>query len=327
VTVSVTGATGHVGVHLVRLLRERGQAVRALVYDAPEVLDGLGVETVAGGVMDPSALRRLMRDVEIVYHLAGVISIDGDPDGRVAAVNVDGTRNAIDAAIECGVRRFVHVSSIHAFDLTRREGPVDESSPRVGDRHPAYDRSKNDGEREIRRAMDRGIETVILNPTGILGPLDYRPSLMGQTLLDLYHRSMPALIEGGFDWVDVRDVATGVAAAAERGRRGENYILSGEWRSVSDVAAAAADATGVAPPRFSVPIRLARRTLPVARLLGRFLDLPPVTTESLLALDANPEISSTKARAELGFAARPLEESIADAYACFRNRGVLAGAA
>jgi dihydroflavonol-4-reductase len=326
VTVAVTGATGHLGVHLVRTLLDRGQAVRALVYDAPEVIGGLDVETVAGSTTDGGSLRRLMRDVETVYHLAGVISIDGGLGGRVAAVNVGGTRNAVVAAAEAGVQRFVHVGSIHAFDLSRRQGPIDETSPRVGARHPAYDRSKNDGEREVRRGMDQRLDAVIVNPTGVLGPLDYRPSLMGRSLLDLFHRRLPALIEGGFDWVDVRDVANGVVAAGERGRSGENYILSGRWCSVAEIAAAAAGVTGVAAPRFTVSTRFARRCLPVLRVVGRFSKLPPVTAESLAALDANPDISSAKARAELGFSARPPAVSIADAYACFRERGLIAGA-
>ena len=324
--VAVTGATGHVGVHLIHLLRDRGWDVRALVYDFPKVLDGLGVEMVEGSVTDPSALRRLMTGVEVVFHLAGIISIDGDRDGRVAAVNVGGTRNVVEAAIDRDVRRLVHVSSIHAFDLTRREGPITESSPRVGQRHPAYDRSKYDGEKEVRRGLDRGLDVVIVNPTGIVGPLDFRPSLMGRSLLDIHHRRIPARIEGGFDWVDVRDVAAGIVAAAERGRTGQNYILSGSWRSVTDVVRTAHKVVGAPVPRWEISVGLARRFLPITRLLGRFVDLPPVTEESLFALEANDDVSSARAREELGFVARTPEESIVDAYACFRNRGLLATA-
>lgn len=324
VKVAVTGATGHLGAHLVPLLLSHGHDVRALVFDAPEILDGLDVETVEGSVLDPSALRRLMTGVEVVFHLAAVISVQGDPDGRVATTNVGGTRNVVEAAIECRVKRLVHVGSIHAFDLTRREGPIDETSPRVGEKGAAYDRSKNAGEKEIRRGMDRGLDAVIVNPTGILGPLDYRPSLMGRSLLDFYNRRIPTRIDGGFDWVDARDVAAGAVAAAERGRAGENYILSGAWRSITDVARVTERVTGVPVPRWKVSVAMARRCLPVTRLLSRFVDLPPVSEESLAALDANGEISSAKAREELGFATRPPEESIADAYACFRTRGLLA---
>jgi len=323
-TVAVTGATGHLGVHLVRLLRSRGQDVRALIHDASRVPEGQDVDRVDGSVADPSALRRLMTGADVVFHLAGVISIDGDPDGRVAAVNVDGTRNVVEAATDCGVKRFVHVSSIHAFDLTREERPVDETSPRVGERHPAYDRSKYAGEKEVRRGIALGLDAVIVNPTGVIGPLDYRPSLMGRSLLDFYYRRIPARIEGGFDFVDVRDVAQGMVAAAERGRTGENYILSGSWCSITDVARATERSTGVPVPRWKVSVRMTRRLLPITRLLGRFVDLPPVTAESLSALEAKPGISSARAHEELGFAPRPTEESIADAYACFRERGLLA---
>jgi len=323
-TVAVTGATGHLGVHLVRLLRSRGQDVRALIHDTSSVPEGQDVDRVEGSVGDLPALRHLMTGAEVVFHLAGVISIDGDPDGRVAAVNVDGTRNVVEAAINCGVKRFVHVSSIHAFDLTRGERPIDETSPRVGERHPAYDRSKYAGEKEVRRGVARGLDAVVVNPTGVLGPLDYRPSFMGRSLLDFYHRRIPARIEGGFDFVDVRDVAQGMVAAAERGRTGENYILSGSWCSITDVASVTERCTGVPLPRWKVSVGTARRILPITRMLGRFVDLPPVTAESLSALEAKPGISNARARNELDFAPRPIEDSIADAYACFRDRGLLA---
>jgi len=326
VTVAVTGATGHLGVHLIPLLRNRGQDVRALIRTASSVLDGQDVDVVEGSVADTPALRRLMSGVETVFHLAGVISIDGDPDGRVAAVNINGTRNVVDAAIDCGVKRFIHVSSIHAFDLTRDERPIDETRPRVGERHPAYDRSKYAGEKEVRRGIARGLDAVIVNPTGVLGPLDYRPSFMGRSLLDFYHRRIPARIEGGFDFVDVRDVAEGMVAAAERGRTGENYILSGSWCSITDVASATERCTGVPSPRWEVSVGTVRRLLPITRMLGRFVDLPPITGESLSALEAKPGISNARARDELGFTTRPTEESIADAYACFRDRGLLANA-
>jgi len=320
--VAVTGATGHLGCNVVRELCRRGHRVRALAIDGSERLDGLDVEFVQGSVLDPDLLERAFEGVEHVYHLAAVISISGDPDGRVRAVNVDGVRNAADVALACGVRRFVHVSSIHAFEL-EGQGPIEETSARAGEDRGAYDRSKLAGERELRGAIDRGLDAVIVNPTGFIGPGDFGPSFIGQALLGMYRRQLPALVAGGFDWVDVRDVAAGLIAAAERGRAGENYILSGHWCSVREIARIAAGVTGVPAPRMTTPLWLARLTAPLMPWLHRRLPVPLYTAESLRALALDREISNAKARDELGFTARPTGESIADAYTWFGDHGYL----
>lgn len=315
--VAVTGATGHIGLNLLPLLLERGHEVRALVFDAPETLCDLPVETIKGSVLNRSDLRRLFDGVEVVFNLAGVISIDGDPDGRVARVNVTGARNVAECALDCGVRRLVHMSSIHAYDLYTGAESIDEESPRVGPRHPPYDRSKNDGERELRRVMERGLDAVILHPSAIIGPNDHRPSFMGQALLELRRGSLPALTDGGFNWVDARDVVSAALAASERGASGKNYFLPGHWKSARGIAEIVADVTGTRPPRWTVSNRVARLSLPLVRPLRRFLPLALYTNESLRTLTASRHISGERAREDLGFHARPLEESIADAYAWF----------
>ncbi len=312
----VTGASGHVGNTLVRALLGQGRRVRALIHAQAASLDGLNVERVDGDVLDPDSLARAFAGAEVVYHLAARISITGDQGGRVTAVNVEGTRNAARAALAAGARRFVHFSSVHAFDLEPLDTPIDEDAGRPGPKHPAYDRSKAAGEAALREVIAEGLDATIVNPTGVIGPNDHEPSRMGRLIGLIGRRKIPAMTPGGFDWVDVRDVAAAAIAAETRGRTGVNYLLGGEWLSMDDVAAHAARAHGVAPPRFRSPMWAARLGAPFVTLAAKMARAEPLyTSEALHAVRANRQIDCTRARTELGHRPRPAAESIADAVA------------
>jgi len=325
-TTVVTGATGHVGANLVRALLARGRRVRALVHEESRALDGLDVEVVGGDVRDRDAVTRALAGADVVHHLAAVISIDGDQGGRVPAVNVGGARNVAEAALATGARRLVHYCSIHAFDQAPVDRPVDEARARaLGPAHPVYDRSKAEGEAAVRAVVARGLDAVILHPTGILGPVDFAPSRMGQFFLDLYHRRMPALVRGGFDWVDVRDVVAAGLAAEERGRKGESYLVPGHWQSVRALADLAAAHTGVPAPRWDAPMWLARLGAPLATAANRLGGGQPLfTADALRALRAGP-VSGAKAAHELGHAPRPTRETVAAVYDWLEGAGRLGG--
>lgn len=325
-TVAVTGASGLVGCNLLRTLVDAGFPVRAVVPGPASCLAGLPVEVAYADVRHPETLRAAFRGVDTVFHLAGRISIDDDRDGQVRAVNVWGARNAARAALAMGVRRFVHMSSVHAFDLARRDGSIDEDAPRAGAGHAAYDRSKAEGEEAVRAVIAEGLDAVIVNPVGILGPWDHAPSRIGRSLLDMARGRVPVVPAGGFHFVDARDVARSTLAAAAHGRRGANYILPGTWVSAVDFARLVKRCAGgrvpvALPPRVFDPV--ARVATLGARVLGRE---PLLTREMVQTLQANPRISGARAAAELGHAPRPLEESFRDAFAWFRAQGILAGA-
>lgn len=325
--VAVTGASGHIGANLVRELLARGDRVRALVRRHTRALDGLDVERVEGDVRDPESLRRAFDGAEVAYHVAGIISLDGGHGGLVEAVNVGGTENVARAALACGVRRLVHTSSVHAFAMEPVDRPVDESRPPSStEAHAtAYDRSKAAGEVRVRRAVDDGLDAVVLNPTAVVGPYDFGPSRTGRMFLDLYHRRLPSLVQGAFDWVDARDVAAAAIAAAERGRTGASYLVGGHYRTLEELAGLAAEVTGVAVPRFVSPMWLARVGAPFATLWGRLRGKEPLfSSESLRAVRLCPRIDDARAKRELGHVARPLADTVRDVYAWFERAGLLA---
>jgi dihydroflavonol-4-reductase len=325
--IAVTGATGHVGANLVRTLVDAGHEVRALSHGGNRHgLDGVAVAWHEADVLDLPSLARAFDGCERVFHLAARISIVPGDEEAVHAVNVTGTHNVVEACLQTQVRRLVHFSSIHALSPTPHDVAIDEtraltSSPSM----PPYDRSKAAAEREVQAGLARGLDAVIVNPTAILGPHDYGPSAMGRVLLDLYHRRLPALVDGGFDWVDVRDVVDGALAAADRAPRGERYLLSGAHRSVRELAALAQELTGVRAPRLVSPMWLARVGAPFATAVARVAGKQPLfTRHSLHALRNHQKVSHDKASRELGYTVRPLRDTLTAAYDWFRQAGALA---
>ena len=322
----VTGASGHLGANVVRALVTAGEPVRAVDVRRGAALQGLDVDFAEGDVLDPAALQNAFAGAEFVLHLAARISIAGDPDGSVRRVNVDGVRHVAEAALAAGVRRLVHCSSLHAYDVGAIPGPVREDGRRALDPSlPAYDRSKAAGEEELRGVVERGLDAVILNPSGMIGPVDPEPSRMGRVLLALFRGRMPITVHGSFDWVDVRDVAAALIAATTQGRTGENYLIGGHRASVTELGRLAAEVSGAPPPRLAAPLApvkvaaMAAVRLAGPRRAGRLL----LTPESLHALATDPVVDHSKAAAELGYTPRPLAATIADLYAAFVADGRL----
>lgn len=323
--VALTGVTGHLGANVVRSLLARGDRVRALVHEGRHGLAGLDLELVPGSILDDAALARCFEGCEAVVHMAALISITGEQGGRVARVNVEGARRAAEAALRAGVERYVHVSSVHAYEH-RCDRLLDEGSPRTGPGAPAYDRSKAAGEVAVREVAARGLPVVVVNPTGLVGPHDYRPSRMGRSLMLMARGKLPALTPGGFDFLDVRDAAASTIAALDRGRAGEGYLLGGRWLSVRDIAGMVAASGGAAPPRATVPFAVAWASALAAEAAGWLLGAePPVTREALHALrHGSRRVSWEKAARELGHRARPFQETVDDTLAFFRASGTLA---
>ena len=320
---TITGATGHVGVNLARALLAHGHQVRAIVRKDIHGLEGLDVERVQGDVRDPASLSRAFRGADVVFHVAARISIIGSDRRQVAEANIGGTRNVIAACRDSRVRRLVHFSSIEALDPRPLDVPLDEARPFV-DRTAGspYAITKAHGEEEVRRAIGEGMDAVILNPTAIVGPFDFKPSFLGKAVMALGSGSFPMLVEGGFDWVDVRDVAEAAVAASERAPRGGRYIIGGRWASMAELAALACEVTGARPPKLMCPYGLAMAFAPISTGFCRLTGMTPLfTTYSLKVLKGNTNVSHQKASAAFGYCPRDLRETLRDTIAWFSRNG------
>lgn len=324
-TIGITGANGHVGSNLVRRLIQEKHAVRVLQFNDHEGFDGFSVEVVTGDLNDPSSLLSFCKGLDVIIHLAAKITIGNNSFESVYKVNVDGTKNLVKAAKETGVKKFIHFSSIHALKHDPMDVPVDESRPLATDSNISYEKTKSIADEWIMTQHADDFEVVVLNPTAIIGPNDFKPSLMGQMLIRLYNGTLPGLIPGGYNWVDVRDVCNAACNAIERGKGGERYILSGTWKSVADYAKLACAVNGKKMNKPIFPLWLAKVGLPFIQVYSKLAGQHPLyTNQSLMILQqGNKNISNEKAKKELGFNPRPLAETLEDTIAWLKENKMI----
>lgn len=317
----VTGATGHIGNVLVRKLLEQGEKVRALIWRGEDTtpLRDLPVEQVVGDVLDPASLGAAMNGIENVFHLAGIISIMPGKSPFVWRVNVEGTRNVLEAAQRAHVRRLVYTSSIHAIARAPHGVEMDESLGFDTDcPYGEYDRSKATASLDVQNAAQADLDAVIVCPTGVIGPYDFRGSEMGEVIRGAAQAKPMFYVEGAYDFVDVRDVADGLISAARHGRRGESYILSGNKISVRYMLETVREVTGKAFVRIKIPFSLAEFAAKFTPWYYQKTKAKPrFTPYSLEVLQSNANISHAKAMKELGYKPRPAIETIADTVRWF----------
>ena len=313
--VAVTGAAGHVGINLIEALARDGCDVVAIDRVAPRPGQRRSAQQVSWktlDITDTDSLSTVFEGVQIVYHLAAVITLAHE-DQRAWDVNVLGTRNIARAALASGVRRLVHCSSMDAFDKSRRYWPLTEAAPPAVDPSlPVYGRSKAAAESALRDAINDGLDAVICNPTGIFGPLDHPGCRLNRIILLAARGLLPVSINAAFDMVDVRDVAAGLIAAASHGNTGENYLLGGHAIELTTVMRLAARQRHRPGPLASLPLGIVRRAAPVLDSLGRLTNNDILSSGLIATLTAAPTVDASKARRVLGHQPRPAVETVAD---------------
>lgn len=324
--VAVTGAAGFVGSNLVALLVEQGHDVVAIDRIQAEHWPAHNVTFIKGDVLDSESMEAAFAGVEIVYHMVAMITLKQE-DATAWNLNTTGVRIVAEAALKTGVRRMVHCSSVHSFDQYDCGGYLNESSARSEAADiPVYDRSKWAGEQELQKVIAQGLDAVICNPTGVYGPSDYgNISRLNAMLRDSARGRVPAVITGGFDLVDVRDVVIGLTLAAEKGRTGENYLLTGHMLNMKWAFNMAAKITGRRGPIVAFPISWITAILPVAEPICQKFGSDIISRAAMGALIAQPDVDGSKASSELGYQPRRASETIQDLITFFINSRQFAG--
>ena len=318
----VTGATGLVGNNVVRLLLERGQAVRVLARDSsdPRPLAGLDVEIVRGDVRDQEAVRTAMEGVGQIVHAAAHVHIGWTGEAIARQINVEGTRHVAEAARAQGAR-MVHVSTIDTLGLPARKQVADEESPPTNGLLCPYVVTKREAEQVVLVAIAAGLDAVIVNPSYMLGPWDWKPS-SGRILLHVARNRALFAPLGRNNYCDVRDVAAGILSAAERGATGRRYILGGDTLNYFQAWRIFARVTGSWPPLFPAGplVRIGAGWCGDAwtKLSGHEPDLNSAAT----AISAQSRhFTSARAQAELGYRWRGLREAAEAAWQWFKQNG------
>ncbi len=312
----VTGAAGHIGNVLVRTLLEKGEKVRAMILPGEDTrsLEGLPIQRIEGNVLDVDTLKAAMQDVDVVFHLAGLVSITEDKSHLLEKVNVEGTRNVIEACKESKVKKLIYTSSIHALERAPIGIPVNEELAFDPENSAGpYDRTKAQASLLVQQATHEGLDAVIICPTGVIGPYDYRRSELGELILSFMEQPVSFLVEGAYDFVDVRDVAQGHILARDAGESGETYILGGERIELKFLHALVQKVTGKKAPVITFPLPIVLVLSPLIELYYKVTKTrPKVTKYSLETVVSNSDIRSDKAKIKLGYSPRSLANSIAD---------------
>jgi dihydroflavonol-4-reductase len=307
----VTGGTGFVGLHVARELARRGDELRLLVREQSklEPLEDLEFERVIGDVTDRDSVRKAVKGVERVFHVAGTTSMRSRARDRVFEVNVEGTRNVMEEALRAGVVRAVLTSSSSAVGAARPGETIDESQPfTVGRLGIAYINSKHEAELVSMRVAAKGLGLVIVNPSFVLGPWDPNPSGTSNALVRrLLLRRIPGYLDGAINIVDIRDVARGHVLADERGEDGERYLLTGRNFTLQRLFADLSRIADVPPPPVRMQGRLVVAGVSAMELMGLRL---PTSVDEVRSGTQWFTYRNAKAREKLGWEPRPHEETL-----------------
>lgn len=312
----ITGATGHIGSALLEELLKNDYKIRVLILknDDSTLIEKLGVEICYGDVRNIDDVRAAARGVDTIFHLAGIIGIGSGKKKLMYSVNVEGTRNIVDVCLEQNIKKLVYASSVHAIrelknNITIEETQEFEPSKLKG----AYAKTKAIATSIVLEGVKNGLDAVIVHPSGVIGPYDFKLSNTGQLILDFMAQKLYAYIDGAYDFIDVRDVAKGIVLAEKYGRAGECYILSGEKVTVKMLLDYLEDITGIKAPKFKLSYIFVKMMGPLAELYYKIVRQQPLfTTYSVSTLKSNCNFSNAKAKRELGFAPRPIANTLKD---------------
>jgi dihydroflavonol-4-reductase len=312
---AVTGSTGLVGNNVIRYLVGMGVSVKAIVQPGESLapLDGLNVDVAYADITKPAEIQEALKGTDIVIHAAGLVSITEASENRLRAVNVGRTKNVIDACKQNDVSKFVYISSIHALPSSG-EGPIKETKElSVKYVHGAYAKSKVLATLLAFQAAEEGLPTVVLHPTGIVGPYDFRGSIVGKLIMSALSGKLKWYVSGGYDFVDARDVAKAAYLAVQKGASGENYIVAGSYISIRDFLEGCLTAAGKPFDLKEIPYAVALAVSPFMEWydVNRGKE-PQMSVYALRTLRSKSDIDCSKIQKECGFVPMPMEDTVRD---------------
>ena len=327
-TYIITGANGFLGNNIVRELQGQDCEIRALVMPGDKLhsLDGLRCTLYEGDVTKPETLGELFAVEDgsetVVIHCAAIVTVKSKFNQKVYDVNVGGALNVAEKALAIGAR-LIYVSSVHAIPERGQKviGETKEFDPElvVGQ----YAKTKAETANALlKMSRERGLDVVIVHPSGMLGPHDFGHSHLTQLVLDFCNGKLGACVKGGYDFVDVRDVAAGILSAAERGRTGECYILSNRYVEIKELLDTVSEVRGTKKIKVVLPMWLAKATAPLSEAYYALLKQPPLYTRySLYTISTHVTFTHEKAAKELDFSPRPIRDTVSDTVAWLSSQG------
>lgn len=322
----ITGAAGHLGSVITRQLINSGNEVRALVLPNEKHVPEKA-KLYFGDVRNKESLRPCFENLNgrrlTVIHCAGIVSIASKFDQAVYDVNVTGTKNIVDLCREYDVSRLVYISSVHAIP----EKPDGMTITEITEFNPddvvgLYAKTKAEATAHVLDASRQGLDACVVHPSGITGPYDHGNGHLTTLVVDYYKRRLTSGVNGGYDFVDVRDVADGVISACDKGKQGECYILSNRFFRIRDILTLLHKITGRRKIKNFLPIWFVKMTAPLAELYYKILKQTPLfTSYSIYTLNSNAQFSHQKATSELGYTTREMRETLTDTVNWLKENG------
>lgn len=322
----VTGANGHLGSTIINLLLKEKKKVRAFVLENDVLHLDKKVEIIRGNITDKKSIYPLFKDLEnkevIVIHCAGIVTIASKFDQKVYDVNVVGTKNIADVALEYKVKKFIHVSSVHAI-VEEKDKIIKEVDKFYPDKvEGLYAKTKAEASNYILDMSKKGLNAIVVHPSGIIGPGNYGKGHLSQLIIDYLNNRLTAIVKGGYDFVDVRDVADGILKAIEKGRVGECYILSNRYFEIKEIINLLHEVTNHKPIKTILPNWFAKLTAPIAELYYKILKQPPLyTSYSIYTLSTNSHFSHERATKELDYNPRDMRKTLKDTVEWLKKIG------
>ncbi|MCM1225670.1 MAG: NAD-dependent epimerase/dehydratase family protein [Lachnospiraceae bacterium] len=314
----ITGANGHLASTIIRYLVKQDCLIRGLILPSEENRDRKNITYYKGDITKPETMDEIFSGTEdydvYVIHTAGIISVENEVTPLMYNVNVNGTKNIIEVCKKYAVKRLLYVSSVHAIQEGEYMSTITELYEFPKDKvQGGYASTKAEATQAVMDSVADGLDVVVVHPSGILGPFDKGNNHITQLIQMYLSGKLPAGVTGGYDFVDVRDVAQGCISAVNNGRKGECYILSNRYYSVKDLLEYMRIAVHGKHKKVCVPLGLAKMAAPIFEKVAEITKTRPLFTKySLYIMDSNGRFCHDKATKELGYMPRDMKDTIRD---------------